>query len=236
MHKRLLLTTAIVATGALPAVSNAELTANVGWVSDYIFRGFYQEDSSPFGGVDYAHESGFYAGIWGADVGKGATGDNGGGLEYDLYFGYSGSFGESGGFTVGWTGYYYTEDKLSEPTVFDDEYTEINLGISYGIFSIDYADGEAGGFGSSSDYTFTSVAISPEKGPYYSYNTWGDQSAGDFIEIGYGWSGMDLDFSVAFLYDLNAGDLDSVALDPNWYGTDDMAFTFGVSKTFTLSD
>ena len=236
MHKRLLLTTAIIATGALPAVSNAELTANVGWVNQYIFRGFYQEESSASGGVDYAHDSGFYAGIWAADVGRGATGGNGAGLEYDLYFGYSGSFGESGGFTVGWTGYYYTEDDLSEPTVFDDEYTEINLGISYGIFSIDYADGEAGGFGSSSDYTFTSVAISPEKGPYYSYNTWGDQANGDFIEIGYGWSGMDLDFSIAFLYDLNAGDPDSVALDPNWYGTDDMAFTFGVSKTFTLSD
>ena len=176
------------------------------------------------------------ASIWGADVGKGATNDNGGGLEYDLYFGYSGEFGDGGGFTVGWTGYYYTEDDLTEPTVFDDEYTEINLGISYGIFSLDYADGEAGGFGSSSDYTFTSVAISPEKGPYYSYNTWGDQAAGDFIEIGYGWSGMDLDFGVTFLYDLNAGDIDAVALDPNWTGFDDMAVTFSVSKTFNLSD
>lgn len=234
MYKRLLISTAIVATAALPAVSNAEVTANVGWMSDYIFRGFFQEDSSPMGGIDYSHESGFYAGIWGADVGSGATGGNGAGLEYDLYLGYSGSFGESGGYTIGWTGYYYTEDNLSEPTVFDDQYTEVNLGISYGIFSLDYADGKAELFGSPSDYTFTTVTIAPEKGPYYSYNTWGDESAGDFLSLGYDWSAMDLDFNVTVYYDLNAGDSDAVGLDKNWYGTDDAAVTFSISKTFTL--
>lgn len=236
MQKKALLTPAILSIAAFPVASNAELTANVGWASDYIFRGYYQEDSSPFGGVDYAHDSGFYAGIWGADVGKGATDDNGGGLEYDLYFGYSGSFGESGGFTIGYTGYFYTEDDPTEPTVFDDEYNEVNLGISFGIFSIDHAIGEAELFGFPSDYTFTSIAISPEVGPYYSYNTWGDESDGDFIEIGYGWSTMDLDLGVVFLYDLNAGEIDSVGLDHRWTGYEDTAVAFTISKTFNLSD
>ena len=233
MQKKALLTTAIVSMTAIPAVSNAELTANVGWVSDYIFRGIYQEASSPFGGVDYAHESGFYAGIWGADVG----GQTGSGLEYDLYFGYSGSFGESGGFTIGYTGYFYTEDDQSEPTVFDDEYNEINLGISFGIFSLDYAMGEAELFQPvASDYTFTTLTVAPEVGPYYSYNTYGDDAEGDFIEIGYAWSTMDIDFGVAFLYDLNAGESDSVFLDPGLTGFDDAAVTFSISKTFTLSE
>ena len=103
MHKKHLLTTALLTTGAaLPAVSLAELTANAGWVSDYIFRGIFQEDSSPYGGIDWASDSGFYAGVWGADVEIG--------LETDIYFGYSGEFGEDFGFTVGFTGYYYTED------------------------------------------------------------------------------------------------------------------------------
>lgn len=235
MQKRRLLSTVIIATGALPAVSSAELTANVGWASDYIFRGFFQEDSSPFGGIDYAHESGFYAGIWGADVGTGATDDNGGGLEYDLYFGYGGSFGESGGFAIGYTGYFYTEDDPTEPTVFDDQYTEINLGISFGVFSIDHAIGEAELFGSPSDYTFTTLTISPEVGPYYAYNSWGDDADGDFLELGYGWTSMDLDFSVALLYDLNAGEPDAVGLDDNWTGFDDAAVTFSISKTFNLS-
>ena len=229
MQKKALLTTAIASMAAIPAVSNAELTANVGWVSDYIFRGIFQEDSSPFGGLDYAHESGLYAGIWGADVA--------GGLEYDLYFGYGGSFGDSGGFTIGYTGYFYTEDDQSEPTSFDDQYNEINLGISFGIFSLDYAIGEADLFQPvATDYTFTTVTIAPEVGPYYSYNTYGDDAVGDFIEIGYGWSSMDLDFGVAFLYDLNAGESDSVFLDEGLTGFDDAALTFSISKTFTLGE
>jgi hypothetical protein len=202
MQKKALLTTAIASMMALPAVSNAELTANAGWVSDYIFRGIFQEDSSPYGGV--------------------------------LYAGYGGEFGESGGYSIGFTGYFYTEDDPTEPTVFDDTYTEVNLGISYDIFSLDVAIGEWDGFGTPADYTFTSVAVSPEVGPYYSYNTFGDDFAGDYIEIGYGWSAMDLDFSVAFMYDLNAGESDALLLDEGLTGFDDTAITFGIGKTFAL--
>lgn len=228
MQKKTLLTTAFLSAAALPAVSMADMSANVGWVSDYIFRGIFQEDSSAYGGFDYEHDSGFYAGVWGADVGLG--------LETDLYLGYNGSFGDDGGYTVGFTGYYYTEnDPPTSPTPgFDDKYEEINLGISYGIFSLDYADGRWGGWGNPSDYTFTTVTISPKVGPYYSYNTYGDQSSGEFIEIGYGFSVNDFDVSVAFLYDLNAGESDALLLDEGWTGYDDAAFTFGVSKTFTF--
>lgn len=226
MQKKALLTTAIASIAALPAVSNAELTANAGWVSDYIFRGIFQEDSSPYGGVDYASDSGFYAGVWGADVANG--------LEIDLYAGYGGDIGDSGGYSIGFTGYFYTEDDPTEPTVFDDTYTEINLGISFDIFSLDVAIGEWDGFGTPADYTFTTVAISPEVGPYYSYNTFGDEFEGDYIEIGYGWSAMDIDFSVAFMYDLNAGESDALLLDEGLTGFDDTAITFGIGKTFAL--
>jgi uncharacterized protein (TIGR02001 family) len=240
MHKKALLTTAMLSTAAFPAVSMAELTANAGWVSDYIFRGVFQEDSSPYGGIDWSTESGIYAGVWGADVEIG--------LEYDIYFGYSGSFGDSFGFTVGFTGYYYTED--GEPTSlepgFDDEYEELNLGLSFGIFSLEYADGEWGGFGTPADYTFTSVIIAPEVGPYYSYNSYGGDSDGDYIEVGYGFSGMDVDFSIALLYNLDAGEVGSaIALDEgdavfydvasdSFVSYVDTAITFGVSKSFTL--
>ena len=101
MHKKALLTTAILTAAAIPAVSNAEMSANAGIVSDYVFRGIFQEDSAPYGGFDYGHESGFYAGVWGSDVGLG--------LEVDLYFGYSGSFGESGGFSRGPRGIFKEE-------------------------------------------------------------------------------------------------------------------------------
>ena len=59
----------VLSTVAVPATSMAETTANIGWVSEYIFRGIFQEDSSAYAGVDYAHDSGFYLGTWGADGG-----------------------------------------------------------------------------------------------------------------------------------------------------------------------
>ena len=229
MHKNALLTTAILSTMAIPAVSRAELTANAGWVSDYIFRGIFQEDSSTYGGIDWSTDSGIYAGLWGADVEIG--------LEYDVYFGYSGSFGESGGFTIGFTGYYYTEngEPGSAHPGFDDEYEEINLGIKFGMFSLDHADGEWGGWGSPADYTFTTLTIAPDVGPYYAFNSYGGDSEGDYFELGYGFSAMEVDFSVALLYGIDVDDGSSVIrLDEGKRGYVDHAVTFGVSKTFTL--
>ena len=76
----------LVSFGLVPAAAMADLSANVGMVSDYIFRGVYQEDTSASAGLDYEDESGFYIGTWGADVGDG--------LETDLYFGYAGEAGD----------------------------------------------------------------------------------------------------------------------------------------------
>ena len=126
----------------------AEVSANIGWVSEYIYRGIHQDDSSAYAGIDYASDGGFYLGTWGADVGDG--------LETDLYFGYAG--GEDFTYKIGYTGYYYTDD-------FDDTYNEVNLGIGYGIFALDVAIGEWDGFGTPADYTFTSVTIVARERP-----------------------------------------------------------------------
>ena len=47
-------------------VASAEITGNVSLTSDYKFRGISQSDESPAiqGGLDYAHDSGFYVGTW----------------------------------------------------------------------------------------------------------------------------------------------------------------------------
>ena len=47
-----------------------EVTANAGFMSEYIFRGISQSDSSAMAGVDLK-ANGFYVGTWGADVGQG---------------------------------------------------------------------------------------------------------------------------------------------------------------------
>ena len=83
MRKNVLLPAlAVAAVGAVPATAMAEATANIGWVSDYIFRGIFQEDSSAYAGVDLNHDTGFYIGAWGADVGTGN--------ELDYYLGWEG--------------------------------------------------------------------------------------------------------------------------------------------------
>lgn len=168
----------------------ADISANIGWVSDYVFRGIFQEETSAFGGFDYNHDSGFYIGTWGADVGQG--------LETDAYFGFSG--GKDFTYTVGYTAYRYTDD-------FDGDYDEINLAIGYGIFSLEYNIGEYSPIGGDkADYTFGAITIAPEKGPYYKFGSWGDDFDGDYFEIGYNTSleqyGVDLSIALISSDDL----------------------------------
>lgn len=63
------------------------LSANIGAVSNYIWRGVSQTDDQAAiqGGLDVAHESGFYAGTWASNVDFGPDEAN---YELDLYAGY----------------------------------------------------------------------------------------------------------------------------------------------------
>jgi hypothetical protein len=203
----------VLSTVVVPATSMAEVTANMGWVSEYIFRGIHQDDSSAYAGVDFT-AGGFYLGTWGADVGDG--------LETDLYFGFAG--GENFTYKIGYTGYYYTDD-------FDDTYNEVNLGIGYGMFALDVAVGEWDGFGTPADYMFTSVTIAPEKGPYYKFGSFSDDFDGDYLELGYTYSmeemGVDLSVAVTFSDDLPVSD----SADDGFGGeSGEYALVFGIKK------
>ncbi|MEW6445782.1 MAG: TorF family putative porin [Pseudomonadota bacterium] len=112
------------------------LTGNLGLTSDYVFRGVSQTQNQPAvqGGFDFAHESGFYLGIWASNVEWVSTGykDNNS-MEIDLYGGYKGSIGDSVGYDLGLVTYYYPGDKIAGATSPDT--TEIYAGLSYGILS-----------------------------------------------------------------------------------------------------
>ncbi len=85
-----------------PAV-NADFSANVGFVTDYLYRGISQTDNSPAiqGGFDYSHDSGVYLGIWGSNV------DFDDSLEIDLYGGIAGETTGGLGWDVGLIYYRY---------------------------------------------------------------------------------------------------------------------------------
>ncbi len=68
---KLLALCAFSALTAFPAhADNIDVSANVGFVSEYSFRGIAQSDEHPAlqGGFDVSHSSGLYAGIWGSNV------------------------------------------------------------------------------------------------------------------------------------------------------------------------
>lgn len=63
------------------------ISANVGYFSDYRFRGvsLSDEDFALQGGIDIGHSSGFYVGSWGSSI----ESFNGSELELDIYGGYA---------------------------------------------------------------------------------------------------------------------------------------------------
>jgi len=195
---------------ATPAM--ADITANIGLLSDYFYRGIVQNTTATTnGGVDF-EQDGFYLGTWAADVEDG--------LEVDVYGGYN--FEIEGGFTLGagFTGYFYTGD-------FDDTYQEINLTASWNIISVEYSIGEYDNFsGPDLDYDFAAITVE-KNGFYGKYGTFGDDFDGDYFEFGYGTEigGFDVGISIV----INDKDLDLETFD----GTETLIFS--LSKSFDLN-
>lgn len=201
----------VVAGSTLGGPAYAELSGNVGWASDYYFRGILQKSSSVSAGIDY-ERGGIYAGVWAADVGDG-TAD---GLEIDGYLGYAGEMGDVG-YGIGYTGYFYTGD-------FDDTYQEINLSAQYGFLTLDVALGEYDNFdGATSEYQFYSLTAE-RNGFFATYGTFTDDFDGAYLQAGYEATIAEIDFSVSALYS-----------DDDLIGEASEALILTVGKTFDLT-
>ena len=92
------------------------LTGNVGFFSQYVFRGLTQTNREPAlqGGFDYGHASGLYAGTWASNISwlrDGGSYNAGGSLEWDFYGGFKGTFGKTDfTYDVGALYYWYPGD------------------------------------------------------------------------------------------------------------------------------
>ena len=192
---------------ALAGTAQADLSANMGYMSEYHFRGILQKVSSVSGGLDY-ESSGFYVGTWAADVGDG--------LEVDGYLGYGGEVGDLG-YSIGYTGYFYTGD-------FDDTYQEINLGGSYGIVSVDVAIGEYENFaGPTLDYTYYALTVEKD-GFYGTYAGFSQDFEGEYLEVGYGTTIAEIDFGISL-----------ILANDDLIGEDDESLVFSIGKTFDIN-
>lgn len=97
----------------IPA-SDHTFTANVGLISDYLYRGISQTNTKPAiqGGLDYAHSSGLYAGVWGSSISwltdsPAVTGATSSQLELDTYFGFRNTLANDVTYDVGFLRYNY---------------------------------------------------------------------------------------------------------------------------------
>lgn len=186
--------------------ARAELSANVGWVSDYYYRGLFQARSSASAGLDWSG-GGFYAGTWAADLDQG--------LEVDGYFGYGQDVGPAT-VSVGFTGYYYTQD-------FDDTYQELNFGVGFGIASIDVAVGEYDNFdGPTQDYAWYALTLA-KNGFHGRVATFGRDFEGSYLELGYSLTLAELDLGVTL-----------IVADDDLVGESTEQLVFSIAKTFDI--
>ena len=127
-----LLTALLIMAGV--STAQAEVSTNMGAVSDYRFRGISQTQNAPAvqGGIDYVHASGLYAGNWNSSVSSQMY-TNGAGLESDLYAGYK---TEIGGITVdvGSYNYIYSRAAAADGTKFDTN--EVYIGAAVGPVAV----------------------------------------------------------------------------------------------------
>jgi len=86
------------------AAAHAELSGTVGVVSDYDFRGISLSAKDPAlqGSIDWAADSGFYAGAWASNIDYGDGYD--GNIELDLYAGFAGETRVGSAGMSGWCG------------------------------------------------------------------------------------------------------------------------------------
>lgn len=189
MQKRIIAAALIAATplfGAKLAMADElPISANISIVSDYAFRGISQTDQRPAlqGGFDYAHDSGFYVGVWGSNVSwlqdLGASGSS---LEIDLYGGYATELGPFG-VDVGLLQYYYPgsyggsykADGNKKPHTLEGY-----VGLSYEFVSFTYS------------HSFTNLFGIPDskKSKYYDLSASYEIMEGLTLDAHYGYSSI----------------------------------------------
>ena len=219
MRVRILCTAALLALGSNAAF--AQITANASVTNNYLWRGLTQSinQAAVQGGLDWASESGFYAGTWVSNV-EYAPGDPYS-YEHDLYFGFAG--GDDITYDIGWL--YYNYDDAANID-FHELYGTIGFGgfsataylltgteaeeaayeADFGVTGADFGFGEA--YYLSFDYEFETsggMVIALHAGHHDGdFMTWFNFAIDSYTDYG-------VSFSVGdFTFTISDTDLDSV--------------------------
>ena len=227
MKKSIVLATAVASVLA-SSVATADVSANAGVFSNYIWRGVSQtaDAAAGQGGIDWGNDSGVYAGIWTSTIA--------GGQEVDVYGGLAGEAGDIG-YDVGVITYQYPKTpNINFTEVYaSGTFSMITVGLAY---TIDAASGNDGGtfdsgdmyLNGSFDYTLGKSDVSLYAGTYMYDNDGGTAGNADYSHVGASLSKDGFTFAVD-KNDIKAGDAVDIAAD-----TDAIRFTVSYSVDFEL--
>jgi uncharacterized protein (TIGR02001 family) len=233
------------ATLASPAAL-AGATGNVGAVSNYLFRGVEQSltsDAAAQGGIDWSHQSGFYAGAWISNTEF--VGYNGALVSYetDLYAGYTLKVGDIG-LDAGLLYYYYRDDSTLNTleAYFGATFGKVSAKVFYTpeYFGVTDAGGDdVGGLyltvsaalPLSETLTFTPQAgLSSGDGPeaFFGNNPSSGAPDGEYVDYSFTLTRtLDNGLSASFA-------LVGTTLDTDLFPEDRQKIVLGVRKTFEL--
>jgi len=210
MNKNIL---AIAATTLLSvsSLSQAAVTSTVNLASDYTFNGVSQTVNDPALQVslDYAADSGFYAGTWASNVDFGTGEDTN--IEWDVYAGQYFQLNDKIGLDTGIAYYTYHGDDASDTYNYPEAYAKFSYSSSVGDtalnfwYSWDY-------FGLDVNHYIAMIAHTVEVAPGHSIkatfdrstsadeNKWswyGDDAYNHYrVEYMTSWKGFDFDLAV----------------------------------------
>ena len=170
------------------AVVHGQVSGNIAIQSDYVWRGLTQNegDVSFQGGFDFEDESGFYAGVWGANVNFGGASTEG-----DLYIGFGNEI-EGFEYDVGIIEYTYHGSSVAS----DNNFTEYYVSGGFAGFGLSYAFGDEFGDNVEVSYGFDieGISIGAAYGDYEdSHEYWTVGVSGEIEGIGWDISYWDVD-------------------------------------------
>lgn len=233
--KKTLIAAATTCLLTLSAGAAADVTSTVSLASDYTFNGVSQTSNDPAlqASVDYAANSGFYAGTWASNVDFGSGDDTN--IEWDAYLGQYFQLNEKVGLDAGIAYYTYHGDSVSDTYNYPEAYAKFGYSSSLGNselnfwYSWDY-------FGLEVNHYIAMIAHTVEVAPGHNIKVtfdrstsadenkwaWDGKDAYNHYRVEYMTSWKSLDFDLAF---------ENTTMD---YDTADARVVLSVSRTFSL--
>ena len=219
----------------LSTTALADFSATVNLASDYTFNGVSQTSNDPAlqGSLDYAADSGFYAGTWASNVDFGSGDDTN--VEWDAYVGQYFQLNEKFGLDTGIAYYTYHGDSASDTYNYPEAYAKFGYSSSMGDsevnfwYSWDY-------FGLDVNHYIAMVAHTVEVAPGHSIKVSFDRSTSADEAI-WAWDGTDAynHYRVEYMTNWKGFDFDLAFENTNMdIDTADARVVLSVSRTFSL--